>query len=38
MTMNGWIFFALSWSTLITLNIVCFRKVLADHKRKKTAM
>lgn len=35
MTTNGWIFFVLSWSVLITLNIYCFGKVLADHRKKK---
>ena len=37
MTTNGWIFFALSWTALITLNICCFRKVLADHRKKKNS-
>lgn len=35
MTTNGWIFFAISWTGLIVLNIHCFRKVLADHMKKK---
>lgn len=33
MTMEGWIFFALSWAGLLILNIYCFKKVF---KKKKT--
>lgn len=36
MTATGWIFFILSWTGLVTLNIYCFRKVLADHRKKHT--
>ena len=35
MTTAGWIFFTLSWGSLIVLNIYCFAKVLADRNKKK---
>lgn len=33
MTNAGWIFFALSWTGLLVLNIYCFGKVLRNRHK-----
>lgn len=37
MTNAGWIFFALSWTGLLVLNIYCFGKILSDHRKKRAS-
>jgi glycerol uptake facilitator-like aquaporin len=34
MTKAGWIFIAVAWSFIITMVVICFRRILSEEDKK----